>query len=128
MGYIAAGVLDVTELPPIPTEPWAEGDLPHSRSIDLDEFPSVLKGLRKCRSFRADLRHKLEIIVRAHGGYGAGGMRAAAHRLHVHRDTFRRWLQWKAVPGTRSAFGRIDDAYERSLEMLAARRVARMVR
>ncbi len=36
-------------------------------------FPSALRKLRKCRSFRADLRHKLEIIVRAHGGYGQGG-------------------------------------------------------
>ena len=117
----------VAEFPVVP-EPWAAGDLPHSLSIDLDEFPSVLRGLRKCRSFRADLRHKLEVIVRAHGGYGSGGMRAAARRIGVHRHTFRRWAQWKAVPGNRAVFGRIDDAYDRALEVLAARKTARRVR
>lgn len=128
MGYIVAGVSCLPEFPVVPPEPWAEGDLPHSRTVDLDEFPSALKDLRKCRSFRADMRHKLEIIVRAHGGYGSGGMRHAARRLGVHRHTFRRWFQWKAVPATRSVYARIDDAYDRALEVLAARKTAKRVR
>jgi hypothetical protein len=109
---------------PLPSSPWGD-DPPYGESIDLDEFPSVLKGLRKCRSFRADLRHKLEIIVRAHGGYGLGGMRLAARCLGVHRRTFRHWFYYRACPGSCAALESIDNAYEEALRKLAAMKCRR---
>jgi hypothetical protein len=109
------------QLPPAAMTPWAEGDMPFSESVDLNEYPKQLLKLRQCRSFRADLRHKLEIIVRAHGGWGLGGVRRAARALQVNRFTLRRWYQWVTVPRSRLLFERIDEAYDSALETLAKR-------
>lgn len=111
----------VRGFPPLPASPWAPGETPHGQSVDLTEYPSALRRLRKCRSFRADLRHKLEIIVQAHGGWGTAGVNLAAARLCVSRWTLRRWAAWQLAPGSRLAFERIDNAYDEALEALAAR-------
>lgn len=92
---------------------------PHGQSVDLNEYPSLLKGMMKCRSFKADLRHKLEIILRAHGGWGQRGVWRASSRLGVTRHTFRKWIRWKSSPRTRLMLELIDDVYEESIEKLA---------
>ncbi len=46
--------------------------------------------MKKCRSFRADLRHKLEIILRARGDWGQRGVSRASSRLGVTRHTLRK--------------------------------------
>ena len=99
--------------------PWAPDDMPHAESVDLEEYPVILLGLSRCRSFRADLRHKLEIIVRAHGGHGNGGQVRAARTLQVDRHTLWAWYSWHRVPAARWLFERIDNAYALSLEKLA---------
>ena len=115
------------ELPPQTVTPWAEGDEPHGQSLDLDEYPVALAKLTRCRSFRADLRHKLEVIVRAAGGWGSRGVNRAADRLHVSRFTLRRWYLWRNVPRSRAALETIDNAYAEALESLAAKAVRKSV-
>lgn len=97
----------------------AVDELFHGESIDLNEYPTALRGLRKCRSFRADLQHKLSVIVRAQGGWGKRGIWRASDRLSISRHTLRRWFKWETAPRTRLALERIDNAYEESLEILA---------
>ncbi len=118
-GYLveAFGAPDL--LPSAPVTAWAEGDMPRGESLDLEEYPATLLKLRKCRSFRADLRHKLEIIIRAHGGWGEGGQRRAGEALRVHRHTIRAWYLWIQVPAGRLVFERIDNVYGAALETLA---------
>jgi hypothetical protein len=113
------------ELPPQTLTPWAAGDEPHGQSLDLDEYPSALARLTRCRSFRADLRHKLEVIVRAAGGWRKLGVKTAAKRLGVSRFTLRRWYLWRNVPRSRSALETIDNAYAESLETLARQAVTK---
>lgn len=95
---------------------------PQGLSVETDEPPASGLKLPRVRSFRADLRHKLEIIVRAHGGYGRGGVIRAARALRVSRRTLARWLQWGSAPRTRSKWARVDDLYADSLSALGARR------
>ncbi len=92
---------------------------PHGQSVDLNEYPSLLKDMKKCRSFRADLRHKLEIIMRAHGGWGQRGVWRASSRLGVTRHTLRKWIKWQTSPRTRLMLETIDNAYEEAIEKLA---------
>ena len=114
-------------IPPKPPEPipWAEGDMPHAETLDLDEYSITLLKMTKCRSFRADFRHKLLIIIRAHKGYGRGGCIRAAKRLHVSRVGFWQWFNFHSIPKTRLAFDIIDNAYQEALEMLVAAHVKR---
>lgn len=109
---------------PLPVQhqiPWAEGDAPHGESIDLNEYPVELLRLKKCRSFRADLLHKLTIILRAHGGYGMGhGVARASKILEVSPFTFLRWLKWEFAPRSRVSWERVDNLYEESIARLVA--------
>lgn len=98
--------------------PWAEGDLPHGEDLDLNEYPVELLKMKKCRSFRADLRHKLTIIIRAHGGYGHGGLEGAAKSLRVTRQCVWLWVRWATSPRQRLMFERIDRLYSEGLETL----------
>lgn len=119
---------DHREIPVGQVIPWAEGDMPPGESLDLNEYPSVLEGLKKCRSFRADLHHKLTIILRAHGGYGgrSGAITRVSEFLKVNnRRRVRRWLMWDSVPTRTRIFERIDNAYSDALELLAADKVRR---
>ena len=109
---------------PFPRSPWSDAP-PHGEKIDLNEYPSILKNMRLCRSFRSDLRHKLEIIIRAHGGYGLGGMKGAARTLGVHRQTIRGWRNWRSIPASLAVWERIDNIYEDSLRILAAKKARR---
>jgi hypothetical protein len=102
------------------TAQWAPGDEPFGESLDLNEYPAALLKMKKCRSFRADLLHKLQIIMRASGGYGASGLANAAKRLRVSRVSVWRWLTWRQVPSSLLAFERIDAAYSEALERLVA--------
>lgn len=91
----------------------------HGESLDLNEYPSVLRGIKKCRSFRADLTHKLEIILRAYGGRTNEGLWRTCLRLGTSRHSLRRWLKWERMPQGRLMYSRIDNVYEDSLEILA---------
>lgn len=109
---------------PLPTPtPWAEGDAPHWESIDLNELPNEVLRMKVCRSFRADLRHKLTLIIRANGGYGNGGVYGACRRLGIQRMTMHRWLTWKTCPHERSRYEKIDSAYEEAVQLLTARKM-----
>lgn len=114
------GARDALPIPAPELAPWAEGDAPHAEEIDLNEYPVELLKLKKCRSFRADLRHKLTLIIRAHGGYGRRGVLRAAYALRVSRQTLNQWLRWEASPRSRNTFARIDNLYAEALEKLVA--------
>lgn len=98
---------------------WAPGDMPHGESTDLNEFPNEVLKLKICRSFRADLLHKLNLIVRSFGGTGNGGVQRTAQRLRVGRHSLQRWRRWEGSPRTRLVFERIDNAYLEAIEKLA---------
>src|ERR1051325_2047063 len=83
---------------PLPSIPWAEGDAPAHENLDLNEYAVLVLKPRPCRTFRADLLPKLQLIMRAPGRYGRGGQIRAPSRRKVHRHTLRRWLSWKAAP------------------------------
>lgn len=99
--------------------PWADGDIPFNESLDVEAYQTTADGIRKCHSFRADLLHKLRLIIEAHGGYGTSGLSRAAQRLRIDRSTLRRWAQYIATPRTKCAFERIDSAYEEAIDKLA---------
>lgn len=109
---------------PKPQAQWAEGDAPWCESMDLQEYPSVLKGITKCRSFAADLNHKLQILVKACGGWGNGGVRRACQALRIDRSQFANWRYGKTSP-CRLTLQRIDNRYSEALEILAAQLVAK---
>lgn len=126
-------VVDVTELgaledrrpvPLPPPTPWAPGDEPLWESVDLNELPNEVLKFKVCRSFRADLRHKLVLIIRAQGGYQKAGSEGAAKRLQVHRSTLFRWLRWHTCPQWRHMHERIDSAYEEAVQILVAKKMA----
>jgi hypothetical protein len=98
---------------------------PYSETVDLNEYPKQLIKLRICRSFRADLLHKLQVIIRAHGGHRLGGVKRAARALSVSRRTICRWLAYENVPSSVTQFKRIDDAYLSATERLARRAASR---
>lgn len=102
------------------TAEWAPGDEPFGESLNLNEYPVALLKMKKCRSFRADLYHKLTIIMRASGGYGSSGLLNTAKRLRVNRTTMHAWLTWRRVPRDLLTFERIDAAYSEALERLVA--------
>lgn len=116
---------DAKVLPTGRMVPWAEGDLPHGEDIDLNEYPIELLKFKKCRSFRADLRHKLTVIIRAHGGYGHGGIVRTAERLNCTRQSVMKWIRWDSSPRLRLNFERIDNAYADAIETLVKERVQR---
>lgn len=108
-------------LPPPKVIPWAEEDMPHGQRVDPAEsrhpsLPAVV-----FRSFRSDLRHKVEVALLAHGGYGRGGVRRLASVLGVHPQTVRHWLHWKAMPSV-SVAQRLDDVYVEALDSIAQRK------
>jgi hypothetical protein len=122
------GLGDLHDKRPLPEPelaPWAPGDLPHGESIDLNEYPVELLKMKVCRSFRADLRHKLTLIIRARGGYGNKGVTGAAERLGVRRQTVYQWLKWLTAPKTRLHLERIDNAYQEAVEQLVAEKLKR---
>ena len=100
--------------------PWAPGDAPHGENLDLNEYPRELLRLKQCRSFRADLRHKLTVIIRAHGGVGNRGVNNAAYALFTTRQTIGRWLRWDCAPAERVTWEKIDRLYAESIEKLVA--------
>lgn len=104
---------------------WAPGDLPHGESLDLNEYAVTLLRLKKCRSFRADLAHKLAVIIRAAGGYGSAGLTRAACLLRVSPRTLWTWMKWQNAPGQRMIWERVDRLYEEALELLVAAKVKR---
>lgn len=114
---------DRLKIPPPRESVWAEGDQPYGETVDLDEFPVEVLKFTKCRSFHADMRHKLTIILRAAGGYGAEGVRNAAKALRVSRWTFRRWFQWESTPQALRTFERIDNVYEEAIHTLVAEKL-----
>lgn len=105
--------------------PWADGDAPLWESVDLTELPNEVLKMKVCRSFRADLRHKVIMIIRAHGGYGRGGVKRACRSLRVRRMTLYRWMEWKHVPKARNVYERIDTAYEEAIQTLVAQEMKR---
>lgn len=111
------------KLPNRPLTPWADGDEPHGHTLDLNEYPVELLKLKKCRSFRADLRHKLTLIIRARGGYGWGGLESTAKALGVSRWSILRWLRWDTCPRAVQLFSKIDNLYADSLEKLVAEKI-----
>lgn len=103
--------------------PWAPGDEPLWESINLDELANEVLKMKVCRSFRADLRHKLILIIRANGGYGKLGLDNTAKLLRVHRVTLYRWLNWLQCPRWRNVFERLDSAYEEAVQILTAKKL-----
>ena len=87
--------------------------------IDLNKYPKVLAELRQCRSFALDLRHKLELIMKACGGRGHGGLRKAGLRITNEPDRAGHWFLGRTVPGDRLTWERIDNVYEDAIEKLA---------
>ncbi len=101
---------------------WAAGDEPYGDSLELQEYPAQLLHFKICRSFRADLRHKLTIIMRAYGGYGDGGMKGASRALGTSIWSFQRWLRWQQFPEKRQ-LEKIDTIYAESVAVLVADRM-----
>lgn len=110
---------------PIDEKGWQPGDLPHAENIDLVEYPNEVLKMTVCRSFRADLLHKLEIIVRANGGAGEQGVWRAASELGISRSTLGRWRTLRTYPGSRVMFETIDRVYSDSIQLLAQRKLRR---
>lgn len=96
---------------------WGEGNIPYSHSVEVEEPLVEELGMKRCRSFRADLHHKLRIIVRA-----VGTAKKAAPLLGVGEDRLSCWFHLKAWPGDESTFQRIDSIYEFAVEKLRVER------
>lgn len=109
------------------TLPWGDGEVPRSHQLDFLEPTHPVLGHPVARSFRAALVHKIEVIISAHGGYGAGGLRRAARALNVYIDTVSNFLHGRAVP-TAAMSHRVDECYIESLEKLAEQHRGRVAK
>lgn len=94
-------------------EKWGDDNIPHNESYAFDEPMIEELGIRRCRSFRAEICHKLNIIARA-----AGTWDQAARWLNATPFQVREWRAFRRVPGSRNTFAKIDSVYESALEML----------
>lgn len=92
---------------------WGEGNIPYSHSVEAEEPVIEELGIKRCRSFRADLHHKLKIIIRA-----AGTQKTAAMLVGVKEDSMTDWLTLKGWPARESTFQKIDSTYEYAVEKL----------
>jgi hypothetical protein len=95
-------------------EKWGKDNIPYNESVDPEEPLVEELGIKRCRSFRADLLHKLRTIRRAHGGLD----KEAAYAMKIPADRFSHWINLRQVPGTWAAFERIDSCYEYAIERL----------
>lgn len=93
---------------------WGEGNIPPGLSLEFEEKMIEELGMRKCRSFRADLVHKLNIICRVRGTW-----EKTAKALGTRGCVVRAWRSWKACPGSMNTFQKIDSEYEMAIEKLA---------
>ena len=94
---------------------WGDS-APYHLSIQFEEEAVPDLGIRRARSFAADLHHKLETIHKAFRTHTV-----AAFELGVSTRTFLRWLSGSACPGSVELFRRIDGRYEFALERIAQR-------
>jgi hypothetical protein len=92
---------------------WGRGNTPYNRSLTVEEPLLEELGIKRCRSFRADLHHKLRIIIKVDGT-----AKIAARRIGVGEDRISKWLNLKAFPGRETTFLKIDSAYEYAVEKL----------
>ena len=98
---------------PDPLKRWAEpADVPYAETVDFDEVSIDELKLKRARSFRADLYHKLNILIRAFGG-----ICAASRECHCHRTQFSRWLNGHDFPRW-NYLHVIDNRYALALEIL----------
>lgn len=95
-------------------EKWGEDNIPPGLSLEFEEKLIAELGIRKCRSFRADLVHKLNIICRVRGTW-----EKTAKAIGTRGCVVRAWRAWKACPGSMITFQRIDSEYEMAIEKLA---------
>ena len=93
---------------------WGHDNIPPGLSLEFEEKPIAELGIRKCRSFRADLVHKLNIICRAHDN----SWEKTAEALGKRSCVLRAWRAFKSTPKSAGMFQRIDNLYEVSLERL----------
>lgn len=89
-----------------------DGPLGYSDCVDFEEVTIEELDMKRARSFRADLIHKLNIIHRAYGTIDK-----AAHAIGVNEVTFDRWLGGRRTPYFRHQCA-IDDTYQLAIEML----------
>jgi hypothetical protein len=92
---------------------WGAGNIPPGLSLEFEEIMLPELGIRKCRSFRADLVHKLNIICRVRGTWAK-----TAKALGTRDCVVRAWRAWKACPGSMITLQRIDSEYEMAIEKL----------
>lgn len=93
---------------------WGKDNVPYSHGLSVDEPFIEELGMKRCRSFRADLIHKLRVIQKA----GGGTFRGAAYLLKVPAATFSSWINLEKAPRDRATFERIDTAYEGAIVKL----------
>jgi hypothetical protein len=110
-------------VPALPATAWDPEDMPHGQKADPSESRHPVLNCPILRSFRSDLRQKMEIILLAHGGYGQGGVRRAAAALRLHQQTITNYLLWRTNPNNEIC-ERIDELYVDSLERLAQQKLA----
>lgn len=87
-------------------------DVSYSEGVDFAEIPAASLNNNRCRSFRADILHKLKVIERAYG------RKDAAFKLGVKTRALSEWMAFRSVPESRPQFDKIDSLYEISIEKL----------
>lgn len=97
---------------------WGADNIPYSHSVDPEEPLIEELGMKRCRSFRADLHHKLRVIIRAYGT-----AKKAATWIGVGEDRVSRWLHLRAWPGDERIMQKIDSCYEYSVEKLRVQNI-----
>lgn len=98
-------------------ESWGEDNIPYNISLTIEELPIAELAIKRCRSFRSDLHHKLNILVACYGS-----QKKAAKAIKIPRQTFVNWANWKTAPGSRYILEKIDAEYELALERLVLER------
>lgn len=95
------------------------------QETDLSVYPEMVRGLRGQPSFCAMLRHKLELMIRANGGRGGGGVVGTCRELGVDKGTLSSWLKFSSVPKSRLMWETIDNHYAGACERIASEAATR---
>jgi len=101
---------------PDPNKKWQPEDVPYCESVDFEEVHVEELDIKRARSFRADLLHKLNICIRAFRT-----ITATAKELRVHRCQVSRWLHCHTRPAP-LALEVLDNRYQLAIEMLCAKK------
>lgn len=88
-------------------------DVPYEETAKFSENTLPFWPFKRARSFRADMMHKLGVILRAYGT-----QREAAYALKIESYVFGRWMSMKAAPAGRAVYDRLDRTYEMALVRL----------